>query len=84
MNKKMSFQERAKLATEQLSKQKPVTIEQMREQARRVKEHSFENLAKLQTEQLSKQRTHTSEQKREQASRVQSAHLNNKEQRPEK
>ncbi len=40
MNYKISFQERAKLAMEQLSKQSPVTYEKALEQVKRLKEMS--------------------------------------------
>ena len=40
MNPKMSFQERAKLAAEIISKQPPVTFEEKREQAARLKKES--------------------------------------------
>ena len=40
MNSNISFQERAKLAKELLSKQSPVTLEQMRQQAKWLKEKS--------------------------------------------
>ena len=39
----MSFQERAKLATEQLSKQSPVTLKEAREQAQWLKTKSTSN-----------------------------------------
>lgn len=37
MNYKISFQERAKLGMEELSKQSPVTLSMAREQARKLK-----------------------------------------------
>ena len=40
MNYKISFQERAKLSLEQLAKQKPVTLEEARAQAKRLSEES--------------------------------------------
>ena len=40
MNYKISFQERAKLALENLSKQSPVTLEKALEQVKRLKEQS--------------------------------------------
>lgn len=40
MNYKISFQERAQLAMEQLSKQSPVTYEQALEQVQKLKEMS--------------------------------------------
>jgi hypothetical protein len=40
MNYKISFQERAQLAMEQLSKQSPVTYEKALEQVKRLKEMS--------------------------------------------
>jgi Fe-S cluster assembly ATPase SufC len=40
MNYKLSFQERAKLGMEQLAKQKPVTIEEARAQAERLRKAS--------------------------------------------
>ena len=40
MNYKISFQERAKLSMEQLSKQSPVTLEEARAQAKWLKEMS--------------------------------------------
>jgi hypothetical protein len=40
MNHKMSFQERAKLGMEMLSKQSPVTLEEARAQAERLKKNS--------------------------------------------
>ncbi|EPE01231.1 hypothetical protein [Capnocytophaga sp. oral taxon 336] len=40
MSYKLSFAERAKLAMEILSKQPPVTLEEAREQARKVRERS--------------------------------------------
>jgi hypothetical protein len=47
MNYTMSFQERAKLATEQLSKQLPVTLEMARRQAQKLKSQSKTKLKKL-------------------------------------
>ena len=46
MNCKISFQERAKLATELLSKQSPVTLEQARQQAQWLKKISATNRKK--------------------------------------
>ena len=46
MNYKISFRERAKLATELLSKQSPVTLEQARQQAQWLKEISTTNKKK--------------------------------------
>ncbi len=40
MNYKLSFQERAKIGLEQLAKQKPVTIEEARAQAERLRKAS--------------------------------------------
>lgn len=40
MNYVMSFQERAKLGTEKLSKQSPVTLEKARQQAQYIKAQS--------------------------------------------
>jgi len=40
MNYKISFKERAKLAMEQLAKQRPVTLEQARAQAKWLSESS--------------------------------------------
>lgn len=40
MNYKISFQERAKLGMELLSKRQPVTLKQAREQAQRIKRQS--------------------------------------------
>lgn len=40
MNYKISFQERAKLGMEILSKQSPVTLEKARAQAKRLSENS--------------------------------------------
>lgn len=40
MNYKMSFQERAKLGLEQLSKQSPVTLKMAKLQAQKLKEES--------------------------------------------
>lgn len=40
MNYKISLQERAKLSLEQLAKQKPVTLEEARAQAKRLREES--------------------------------------------
>jgi hypothetical protein len=40
MNCKISFQERAKLSMEQLAKQPPVTLEEARAQAERLKNNS--------------------------------------------
>jgi hypothetical protein len=41
MNCKISFQERAKLSMEQISKQPPVTLEEARAQAERLKNSSI-------------------------------------------
>ena len=40
MNYKMSFKERAEISMKQLKKQKPVTLEQARAQAKRLSENS--------------------------------------------
>jgi hypothetical protein len=40
MNYKISFQERAKLSLEQLSKQPPITLEEARAQAKRLSQES--------------------------------------------
>jgi len=40
MNYKLSFQERAKISMEQLSKQKPVTLEEARAQAEHLRKAS--------------------------------------------
>ena len=46
MSYKLSFAERAKLAMEILSKQPPVTLEEARAQARRVRERSTSKMKK--------------------------------------
>ena len=46
MSYKLSFAERAKLAMEILSKQPPVTLEEARAQARRVRERSTSKIKK--------------------------------------
>lgn len=46
MNYKMSFQERAKLGLEQLSKQSPVTLKMAKLQAQKLKEESISKLKK--------------------------------------
>ena len=46
MNYKISFQERAKLSLEQLAKQKPVTLEEARAQAKRLREESQSKVKK--------------------------------------
>lgn len=42
----MSFQERAKLGTEKLSKQSPITLEKARKQAQQIKAQSFSDKKK--------------------------------------
>jgi len=49
MNCKISFAERAKLAMEILSKQPPVTLEDAREQARRVRVRNNSKIKKQRT-----------------------------------
>ncbi len=46
MNYKISFRERAAIATMQLSKQLPVTLEEAKEQAQRLKKNTKTNLKK--------------------------------------
>jgi hypothetical protein len=46
MNYKISFQERAKLGMEMLSKQLPVTLEEAKAQALRLKQASKSNVKK--------------------------------------
>lgn len=46
MNYKISFQERARLGMEQLAKQKGVTLEQARAQAKRLSEASKSKVKK--------------------------------------
>lgn len=46
MSYKLLFAERAKLAMEILSKQPPVTLEEAREQARKVRERSTSKMKK--------------------------------------
>lgn len=46
MNYKISFQERAKLGMEMLSKRSPVTLEEARAQAKRLKQASKSKVKK--------------------------------------
>lgn len=52
MNYKISFQERAKLGMEMLSKQLPVTLEEARAQAKGLKDRSTSKLKKEQREMI--------------------------------
>lgn len=54
MNYKMSFQERAKLSMEQLSKQSPVTLEEARAQAEWLKKVSKSKEKKQDSYQIKK------------------------------